>query len=703
MTASAQQRNQPSLHRVLALPELLYHIFAHIDDTTIRKTIILVCRQWFWINRDRIVREVLWDSGLPLEVLKRKMQARIPGATHLYCFFRRTGHQDYEKSEWFFDVLKRTHNEHKEHRLPLDQDRSVDSIISQTQIGISPVKGTSALDITRNLASRPLRHLTLHGYGEIGMGFPVFLPYMALLTRLTIHRLCDSNFCMSQLLETCTLLEHLYIESLWTMDLFGPWLPNRTSSDSESKRPPSPLKSLKLIRVQLPQPCLEMFLASTPYLKELKIVLSKQVAADGNDLTRLCQHLQSLAGLKLWSFHYSIEDGPTQTYDDYARMMAVCLQSTNWTIQGSDLSFDTSRLILDNINASRITTLELLGHSGHVHDLLCRLPHLLSVKATASEISYLRLDVFTTFHRMNPTLQPSPSPASPYDPIRGDSIQVWACRGLQTCHLCFSNDVDNQRSSRVIYGYLSRVCPRLRDLMICFPSVHLESARATGPNEKATLFLNLKSGFCLLTRLTELERLWIGEEDLDGLLLEGYEIDWIAYSSLSSPPGSSFSSSSSPSLTGASSQLSTWSQRQLNNRKRQAITAAWQPILEGDQSRVAKNVARFEGMSPEEIRQKHDADLEMMLQLSSCGTLLDVKSVIDDIIDRDSQPQLQPSPFWTKLDQVAIFRGCAFGASPEVEVARLMAVGAQARKKKNDKDAASKKDGVWSWKRLIGI
>ncbi|KAG0306007.1 hypothetical protein BGZ97_000906 [Linnemannia gamsii] len=707
MTTSAQQRHQPSPLRILAIPELLGHIFAYIDDTTIRRTIIRVCRQWFWINKDRIVREVLWDNALPLEVLKRKMQIRIPRATHLHCSSRRIDHQDDEKSEWLLGILKWTHDEYHEHWLPLVQDRSVDSRISKTRNGVPPVEGTSSFDISWALASRPLRQLTLQGYVEIGTGIQGFLPYMASLTHLTIEQVCDSNFRMSQLLETCTRLEHLYIESLWTINLPGPWLPNRVPSHSDSKQPALPLKSLKLIHVQLPQPCLEMFLSSAPFLKELKIVLREQVVADGNDLTRLCQHLQSLSGLKLRSFHYSIEAGPPLTYDDYVMMMAVCPQSTDLTIQGSDLSFDTSRLVLDIINSNRITTLELLGGTGYVHELLCNLPHLLSVKATDSSIAHLTLDVFASFRRMAPALQPSPSPSSTYDPIRGDSIRVWACRSLQTCHLSFYADGDGQRASRVIYGYLSRVCPRLRDLKLYFPDLFLENGRVSDWNYKATMLLNLESGFCLLTRLKELERLWIDVVDMDGLLLEGYDIDWMAYSSSSSAFGSSSSSSSSPSsssFTAASGQLSTWSQRTLNKRKRQAITAAWQPILERDQSRIAKNVARFEGMSPEEIRQKHDADLEVMLQLSSCGTLLDVKSVIDDIIDRDSRLQPQQYLFWKDLDRVAIFRGNAFGASPEVEVARLMAIGVQAKQKRNAREAAaSKKDGLWSWRRLIGI
>ncbi|KAF9341017.1 hypothetical protein BGZ91_011356 [Linnemannia elongata] len=664
MTSSLQHTRQSSPFRILAIPELLDNIFAHIDHTTIRTTVIRVCRQWLLMNRDRIVRELLWDSGLPLEVLKRKMDTRIPRATHLYCFFR-SGYQDGEKVDWLLGVLKQVHDEHQEHQRRLVQD-PLKSNISEIRNDAPPGKGNSVIDITLDLTARPLRELTLQGNVEIGKGVPGFLPFMTSLTRLTINQVCDSGFCMSQLLDTCTQLEHLHIESVWTINLVGPWLPYRVSAIGNlSPPPPFPLKSLKLIHVQVPQPCLEMFLASTPYLQELMIVLREYVMADDNDLTRLCQLLQSLPALKLRSFHFSTVAGHQLTYDDYARMRDVCPQSTDWT-----------------------------------------LPHLLSVKAVTSDISYENLDIYSTFRRKAPTLQPvgaPPQPSTTYDPIRGDSIRVWACRGLQTCHLSFDEPGREQRASRILYGYLSRVCPRLRDLKICFPSVFLENGSDT--SVKASLFLNLASGFCLLTRLKDLESLWIDQVDLSGLVLESCAIDWMAHSSSLSSASSVLgpSSSSSSSLTAGSHHLSVWSQRKLSKRKRQVITAMWQESIDRDQSRIANNVARFEGMSPEEIRQKHDADLDVMLQLSSCGMLTDVKSVIDNIIDRDSQwhePQQGP-PFWPRLNRVAIYRTCGFGASPEAEVARLMAVSAHSMKKAEG--LVAKKDGRWSWRKLMGI
>ncbi|KAF8949173.1 hypothetical protein BGZ47_009847 [Haplosporangium gracile] len=134
------------------MPELLDHIFAHIDHAAIRRTFICVCCEWFSINRVRIVCEVLWDSGLPLEVLKHKMRTRVPRATHLYYFFRRSGCQAEEKTDWLLGVLKQTHDEYQQHQRRLVQNPHGDKIF-KTRNGILSVKGISAINITQALAA----------------------------------------------------------------------------------------------------------------------------------------------------------------------------------------------------------------------------------------------------------------------------------------------------------------------------------------------------------------------------------------------------------------------------------------------------------------------------------------------------------------------------------------------------------------------
>ncbi|KAF9899064.1 hypothetical protein EC991_009683 [Linnemannia zychae] len=422
------RNNRLSPYRVFQIPELLCQIFAFLDNTTLRKTIILVCRQWYWMNKDRIVREVLFDSGLTLDDLKRRM-----------------------------DEIKK----------------------------------------------RPLLHLTLQGYVEIGMGVSGFLPYMATLTRLTINQVCDSNFTMSELFETCTQLEHLYIQSLWTVHLTGPWIPDNSTIDDSPPPQLLPLKSLKLIHVQFPQSCLEILLTSTPHLKELKLVLRGYIADDENDLTHLCQHLQSLPELKLESFHFSIgSDTHPQTYDDYARMMALCPKSTGWTIRGPHLSLDTSRLITES-SSNRITALE------------------------------------------NASWEDS-------------SLKAMSC-------------------------------------------------------------LNIASGFCQLARLKHLESLCIDEVDLDGLLFESHDIDWMVSSASSSPLSLPLLSSSVSGLSGSggsgdlsssvtSRQLSPWSQRRWSKQKRRRAISLCAEYYCDEKSKFTENVKLINSMSDSEILEKYGAD-----------------------------------------------------------------------------------------------
>ncbi|GJJ76703.1 hypothetical protein EMPS_09062 [Entomortierella parvispora] len=87
--------------------------------------------------------------------------------------------------------------------------------------------------------------------------------------------------------------------------------------------------------------------------------------------------------------------------------------------------------------------------------------------------------------------------------------EPWTCRFLETLHLrivgrkLYFRLEDN---SRVLFGYLSRVCPLLRDLSI----------------ERKRQSLSLKGGFCLLSRLHHLEKIEMKAQygDLS-------DLDWI--------------------------------------------------------------------------------------------------------------------------------------------------------------------------------
>ncbi|KAG0086976.1 hypothetical protein BGZ93_011228 [Podila epicladia] len=91
---------------------------------------------------------------------------------------------------------------------------------------------------------------------------------------------------------------------------------------------------------------------------------------------------------------------------------------------------------------------------------------------------------------------------------------VWTCRRLETLHIRFENvrnEEETAREARHMFGYLSRVCPELRDLWIA----------------RKLLYLGFNSGLCLLTRLQKLETLTIVSHWGHFLRLREKDLEWI--------------------------------------------------------------------------------------------------------------------------------------------------------------------------------
>ncbi|KAK3832353.1 MAG: hypothetical protein J3R72DRAFT_495263 [Linnemannia gamsii] len=128
---------------------------------------------------------------------------------------------------------------------------------------------------------------------------------------------------------------------------------------------------------------------------------------------------------------------------------------------------------------------------------------------------------------------PSSSTTYKFNPPWG-----WACRGLETLHLGFktrvgcgtavTNDSDMyvtkkilQTRTRVMFGFIARNCPLIKDLQI----------------RRSYLDLSLESGFCLLTQLTQLEKMVIWSQSKALQLLES-DLNWIGYSNNTRDDGS---------------------------------------------------------------------------------------------------------------------------------------------------------------------
>ncbi|KAG0049027.1 hypothetical protein BGZ83_006126 [Gryganskiella cystojenkinii] len=142
------------------------------------------------------------------------------------------------------------------------------------------------------------------------------------------------------------------------------------------------------------------------------------------------------------------------------------------------------KILADNKLEDRLTTLELLTADSQIGSqyasfsytqrdkllrrVLCSAPQLLHLKT-----GLLRISSHVFWDEQNP------------------EWTIWACRGLRTLSMRLDGHMKYSATSRHVFGYLSRVCPRLEDLSIVLrcPTFALES------------------GLCLLTRLQYLQRL----------------------------------------------------------------------------------------------------------------------------------------------------------------------------------------------------
>jgi len=278
------------------------------------------------------------------------------------------------------------------------------------------------------------------------------------------------------------------------------------------------LRSLTLFSLRFKPSLLDSLLQSCPKLKELKLVtLQYHYSGDSNadridreppggplaldhvkHFPRIARHCPLLE-----SFHFSEIDCP-KSMKPLEAMLVVFPNITGCGVLRDALESTPNPMTLlgPDMTAfmNQLTTLEIMNstqmtyHSTSiaVERILCEAPNLLHFKV------------------MDMSLK-----TSCFDLRSNAMAPLWACRNLQTLHIrtqsydTFRPRDRGPRMSRMFYAYLSKCCPRLRDLNIRYSDLNME----------------LESGLCLLSEMKYLEKLVLGtnashmpaDRDLDWL------------------------------------------------------------------------------------------------------------------------------------------------------------------------------------------
>ncbi|KAK3845697.1 MAG: hypothetical protein J3R72DRAFT_435452 [Linnemannia gamsii] len=185
-----------------------------------------------------------------------------------------------------------------------------------------------------------------------------------------------------------------------------------------------------------------------------------------------------------------------------------------------------------------------------------------------------------------------------------------------------------------MFGYIARVCPLLRDLQID----SWESPRLSRP-----IYLRLKSGFCLLSKLKHLESLRIGPRLRTATFL-GDDLDWMV------PAGHT----------------------KKRKEKRYPVADVWELELRSEmlEEEERRSTSTASGGVGDGLNLDHRITMssEMAAALGRLGRLMDVKQVLEEM-----DAQEEGFRCWPKMQRLAICSDHPFGLSVEEELERLSA------------------------------
>lgn len=345
------------------------------------------------------------------------------------------------------------------------------------------------------------------------------LPASLRVLKIQLSNYHGSNVDLGRILKECPLLETLHIRVFDYTTVEG-----YTISSLSSKATPLPLRSFILSGTQFHQSCLELLLAAVDpqQFTELKLI-NLNDTHPGYTMPRL---LTSLAPFRFSAFHFSARD-KFQTLDDIRlKLIDLCPEATEWTLR----PYDIHPTILQELESlpNVITTLELprpysyyqescvsnasvQNNPSILHQFLCTSPHLVHLKnlhLNAMQFEGMDIHRRSSFGDLD---RCSKYRYTNTAAISSDSITpgIWACRGLESLHIkLHGHEEYGLRSpvhSRIIFGYISIVCPNLTDLQITVSSEcrkrYTVHTRSTSQAYFTDFCTRLEGGFCLLSRL----------------------------------------------------------------------------------------------------------------------------------------------------------------------------------------------------------
>ncbi|KAF8935443.1 hypothetical protein EDD21DRAFT_82428 [Dissophora ornata] len=495
-------------------PKILAIVFLNLSQGCLRIIVSLVCRQWYKISRPLIVKTVRWTAIPRSDDAERSTLRELNYAQVLTC---------------------------QRQAPPCGQ---LDLQLSGNEID----RWNNLVYTLKSLTDEELRIKTLmHSVDRESASWsdvlPLLEPLGSSLTSLQIENLPERTvFPWKLVRKKCPGLLHLSLHGdlscrvspqledpqngiLCTVTSLG------TASAADANDESSSAWRLKTCILQnfiLTETSLKPLIRASPELHKLHLVLVRPLdssLAFTQDTTLFHVPETRLAfyqflsnhSPKIQSFHLSLPKSIVNNSDTLSKLFPFHAFPNihRWSFAVESMAAPMFAFLTIHQTVNRLTTLEILGETPKysernpydkfstvgpeaivgdlLHLFLCRSPNLLHLKASNVNLELSLLSNFKGKSPYIPTIDYASNEGLP--PEAGATQQLWACRDLKTLYLRFDQhrvqDDHGHKNSRILYGYISRVCPNLEDLSI--------------RREKLTIALD--SGLCLLSNLKKLQRL----------------------------------------------------------------------------------------------------------------------------------------------------------------------------------------------------
>lgn len=460
----------------------------------------------------------------------------------------------------------------------------------------------------------------------------MILPYLGSLTSLRVDKYGLEHLRIDDVLQACPKLEQLHLERAAVIVGSNPWQLSSLDLALGASGPlvPSPsdktlqLKALTLKSCHIDLTTLADIVAVSPRLIELELVAMTLTDDPGDPddpgacrkieqeefvalVGRACPNLCKLHYSNRWSLAPMALKAVQALFRDIPRVpeRSILMQDLNPFLTKELFSVrnvvTSLEIIADPLYRSRPRVGVDLMDTG-LHKFLCAAPLLRELILGGVHCATDRLDPFPTY------LQSEPRGMSPeVDALERDELQLWACSGLQTLSLYFTQSYSisamipkrlNGRDVRVVFGYLTRVCPNLR---------HVDIGLDSAPTD-------LQSGLCLVSRLKLLETLTIQMPGAASRWSRGPDLSWME----------------PPSFLGLS---------ELFQRREMS---KWGPLLEQEQKMIQQRqiyleevkeviVGRQDSEASAVGMREHQCGVEFADPLALVGTLTDVTNCMKAI------------------------------------------------------------------------